>query len=101
MKHDGSIHFSWDVTSDEKAVRRGIEIMLKYHRPSSMMFLLYLHDEKSIPDAMYRWNVIRSYNCEPFLMVNNQKRTKRLRRVARRGDKPVIWRNLSTEEVFA
>lgn len=101
MKHENSIHFSFDTTSDEPHVRRGIERMIKAgHRPSSMMFLLYLHDEASIPDAMKRWDVIREYNCEPFLMVNADKRTKRLRRVARRGDKPVIWRNLTTAEVF-
>jgi hypothetical protein len=102
LKHDGQIKFSFDVTKDEPLIRRGISRMKKAgHRPSALQFLIYLHDEASIPDAMYRWDVIREEGCEPFLMVNNENRTKRLRKIARRGCRPAIWRNLKTTEVFS
>jgi len=101
MKHDGQIKFSFDMTRDEPHILEGIrEMIIAGFRPSALQFLIYLHDEKSIPDAMHRWDVIRAQGCEPFLMVNNEARTGRLRRVARRGCRPAIWRGLTTKEVF-
>jgi len=103
MHHDGGIiHFSYDITAIEPAVRKAVAIMKNAgFRANALEWLIYLHDEKSIPDAEYRWNVIRSLGCEPFLMVNNENRTKALRRIARRGCRPAIWRNLDSGEVFA
>jgi hypothetical protein len=103
MKHDaGLIHFSYDVTAIEPAVKKAVAIMKEAgFRSNAMEWFIYLHDEASIPDAKYRWNVIRSLGCEPFLMVNNDARTARLRKIARRGCRPAIWRNLSADEVFA
>lgn len=101
MKHDGKIKFSFDISSDEKEIRRGISrLKAAGCRPPQIQFLIYLHDEKSIPDAMYRWNIIRDEGCETFIMVNNENRTERLRKIAKRGCRPAIWRGMTTEQVF-
>ena len=102
MKHEhGYLHFSYDMKGDEPEIRNGIETLIGAgFRPNALQFFIYLHDEKSIPDAEYRWNVIRGYNCEPFLMVNQDNRTERLRKINRRGCRPAIWRNLTSAEVF-
>ncbi len=101
LKHERRINFSFDMSKDESKIRRGIIHMetAGFH-PSALQFFIYLHDEAGIPDAMYRWDIIREEGCDPFLMVNNDNRTKRLMRVARRGCRPPIWRGLTTKEVF-
>ncbi|MDD3962218.1 MAG: hypothetical protein PHT77_10190 [Bacteroidales bacterium] len=102
MKHEhGYLHFSYDMTKDEVSIRNGIKCLTDAgFRSNALQFFIYLHDEKSIPDAEYRWNVIRELGCEPFLMVNNENRTPRLKKIARRGCRPAIWRNLKSSEVF-
>jgi hypothetical protein len=103
MKHDGGLlHFSYDVTAIEPQIRKAVKTLKDAgFRANALEWFIYLHDEASIPDAKYRWNVIRELGCEPFLMVNNDNRTKRLSKIARRGCRPAIWRNLSADEVFA
>ena len=101
LKHDTGIWFSYDLTGIEKSVRAGVKMLegagINLH---SVHFFLYLHDEEMIPDAQYRWGVLRELGVEPFLMVNKDNLTRRLKRVRRRGCRPAIWRNLTTEEVF-
>jgi len=103
MKHEYScIHFSWDQTKDEPLIRRGIERMTNARvAPGRLTFLVYLHDEASIPDAIYRWKILRELGVTPFLMVNNEKRTPLLRKIARRGCRPMIWRYMTAEELFS
>jgi len=54
----------------------------------------------AIPDAMYRWDVLKELVVERFLMVNFDYRTPKLERIARRGVRPAIWRTLETEDIF-
>ena len=102
LRHEGGyLHFSWDMTGDEKLIRKAFDILCDAGwRLSATQWLIYLHDEKSIPDAAYRFETIRSLGGEPFLMINNEGRTKKLRKIARRGCRPAIWRKMKTGEVF-
>jgi hypothetical protein len=102
MKHDTGIWFSWDMTKDEKQIQKGIESLLATGvPPSKLKCFLYIHDESQIVDGMYRWRILREYKVEPFLMVNMDNQTPRLKAIHRRGCRPAIWRGLTPEEVFA
>jgi len=99
--HNGNPHFALDSSAYEPEFRRGVELLEGAGvRPSRLMVYIYLHDEKAIPDATKRWGIAREYNTNPFLMVNPENMTSRLRTIRRRGCRPAIWRNLTPEEVF-
>ena len=102
IKHKMSIHFAFDFTSYEQELRRGIRLLEEAGvKPYRLMFYVYMHSEKAIPDAKYRWSVLRELGVEPFLMINlSIKKTKRLKQIHRRGCRPAIWRNLTPDEVF-
>jgi len=101
IRHDTGIWFSYDIKGIEKSVRKGVELLTDAGiKTSSIRFFIYLHNEASIPDAKYRWSVIRELGIDPFIMVNNENRNRKLRRIARRGARPAIYRHLSSDEVF-
>jgi len=96
------ISFAFDMKEYEKQIRKGMNILLTAGlTPSSVRFYIYLHNEESIPDAKYRWEITREYGFEPFLMVNRENLNKRLVKIRRRGCKPAIYRNMKSNEVFA
>lgn len=102
LKHDNSlIYLAFDTTGIEKAVRRGVGLLVEAgFRPAQLRFLVYCHDEEAVPDAKYRWSVLRELGCEPFLMVNTEARTPALKRLARRCARPAIWRNADIDKLF-
>lgn len=103
MRHEhGNIYFSWDMTRDEPMIKEAFETLESAGwRLNATHWFIYLHNEAAIPDAMHRFETIRQLGGEPFLMVNNDNRSSELRRIARRGCRPAIWRNLEVAEVFA
>lgn len=100
LRHETGVWFSFDLTAYESAVRRGVEL-LEAAGARQLRALLYIHNERCLSDARHRWDVLRELGVEPFIMVNLDERTPRLRRIQRRGCRPAIWRNLSSAEVFA
>lgn len=102
MKHNRGIWFSFDFTETEKAVRRGVQNLFDAGvNKFSIHVLIYCDGEHEIEDAKYRWKIIRDeLDLEPFLMVNDDNITPRLREIRRRGTRPAAWRNLTAEEVF-
>jgi len=101
LKHHNGIWFSFDFTNIEKAVRDGVGLLNEVGFGNrAIHFFVYLHDEDMIPDAVYRWGILRGLGVDPFLMVNKDNLTKRLKGIRRRGCRPAAWRNLTPEEVF-
>lgn len=103
MRHKNRcLHFSFDFTRIEPAVRKGVGILLEAgFIARKLRFYIYCQDEEQIPDAQYRFGVLREIGCEPFLMVNPNYMTDRLRKIRRRGICPAIYRGLTVPEVFA
>jgi hypothetical protein len=101
MKHDGGPFFAFDMLECESEVRRGVQYLTDAGmRSNSLRFYVYLHDEANIPSAMERWRILRELKVEPFLMVNADDITPRLRRIRRFGCRPAVWRAMSPEQVF-
>ncbi len=102
MRHNNrTLNFSFDYTRIEAIVRKGVRTLMDagFH-PRKLKFYIYCENEDQIPDAKYRFSVIREMNCEPFLMVNPDYLTPRLRKIRRRGVSPAIYRGLTDDEVF-
>ena len=101
VTHNRGLWFSFDLTGIEKQVRRGVQMLYDAGFGGwQVHFFIYLHDEAMIPDAQYRWKVLRDLGVEPFLMVNKDNLTDRLKKIRRRGCRPAAWRGLTPEEVF-
>ena len=98
----GQPTFALDMAQYVEQFSRGADILLAAGmRPGAVKVFIYCHDEVAIPDARRRWEIVRSFGFEPFLMMNRGNITPTLRRIRRRGTRPAIWRNLSAAEVFA
>jgi len=92
--------FAFDMTKHEKKIREGAAILAEAGIKQAMIYI-YCHDEAAIPDAIHRWEVARELGFDPFLMVNKDNLTPRLRTIRRRGSLPAVWRNMTAQEVFA
>lgn len=112
LKHKDRLHFSFDILtkSYERSVRKGVQLLHDQGISKlRLSFYVYLHDEKHIPDAMKRWKILREIGVEPFLMMNIENfklglesiKSKKFRALHKRGDRPGIWRGMTTEEVFS
>lgn len=103
LHHENNcVYISWDQREDEREIQRGIGHLRHagFTGQDAIRCLAHLKDEADIPGAMYRWEKLRQWGVYPFLMVEAEGRTRRLRGIARRGCRPAIWRGLSAEEVF-
>ena len=101
VKHDTGLWFSFDLTGIENSVRKGVKILKDTgFGDRAIHFFLYLHDENNIHDARYRWDVLRELKVEPFLMVNKDNLTPRLKHIRRNALRPAIWRGKGSDIVF-
>jgi len=71
---DNYLHFSFDNTMMEKAVRRGVEILRAHGVRHRLMFYFLIgygehSPEEALEDAIYRFNVIRELDADPYPML--------------------------------
>ncbi len=85
VKHYKQIHFSWDYMETEKAVRRGIKLLIKAGvKPYQIMGFLLCAYNTTFEEDIYRFNELWNLGIYPFVMKYNNKRTdKRLNDFAR------------------
>ena len=92
------IHFAWDSMSDEQAVRKGIQILKSFgmNRNKVMFYVLIGFD--TIPEEdLYRVEVLKGLNIDPFVMPFNKK-DKYQRNFARWVNHKAIFRSVGWEE---
>ena len=95
--------FAFDITAYEKAIRKGHAIareggVSKGH----MMYYIYLHDEANIPDAKYRFSIVKDeFGAMPYIMPNQENMTPWIHKIKQRGCNPALTGSLTTEQVFS
>ena len=106
LRHEyAEVWISWDMTKDEKLIVRGIERLVNAgKKPYRVRCLLYVHDENCIPDAKYRFTVLRELGVLPFIMFDRNAYTfrnkRKLRWIVKYGSRPANIKSMTVDEVF-
>jgi len=66
------IHFAWDLMSIEKSVRKGIEILNRYHLKYKSMFYILIGYDTTPEEDLYRVEILRGLGVDPFVMPYNK-----------------------------
>lgn len=83
VRHLRSIHYAWDLMGFENQVMEGIATLSKYIKPYRHMCFMLVGFNTSFEEDMYRFNKLTELNVDPFVMIYNQGKDKRLRHFAR------------------
>lgn len=89
-----TLHFAFDSPSLEKLTRRGIKYLFDAGiPPSHLMCYVLVGYNTSFDEDLYRCNILRSYNIQPYVMRYNQVSTPELNALARWANAPAgMWR---------
>jgi len=66
------IHFAWDLMPTEKAVRKGVEILGKYHLKSKSTFYVLVGFNTTQEEDLYRVETLKNLGVDPFVMPYNK-----------------------------
>lgn len=83
VKHLRSLHYAWDLMAFEKTVMDGIKLLSKYIKPYKHMCFMLVGFNTSFEEDMYRFIKLREMKVDPFVMIYNEGKDKRLRHFAR------------------
>jgi hypothetical protein len=76
-------YFSFDDPKLETIFKDKIKILLKYIKPQYVMIYILVGYNTSFNEDYKRFEIVRSFNCDPYIMIFNNKRDKKLRNFAR------------------
>ena len=83
VKHLRSLHYAWDLMGFEKQVMEGIKTLSKFIKPYRHMCFMLVGFNTSFEEDMYRFRKLREMKVDPFVMIYNEGKDKRLRHFAR------------------
>lgn len=84
------LYFAFDDPKLEKIFRKKIKILLKYIRSYKLIIYILVGYNTTFEQDMHRFNVVREYGCDPFIMrYNNRKDDLRLIDLSRWVNKKV------------
>lgn len=78
------LYFAFDDPSMENIFRKKLRILLKYVKPYRVMVYILVGFNTEFSQDMFRFNLVRDFGCDPFIMVfNNRKDIPILRHFSR------------------
>ena len=83
VKHLRSIHYAWDLMGFEQQVFRGIKTLSKHIKAYRQMCFILVGFDTDFSEDVYRFQKLREFGVDPFVMVYNQKADERLKHFAR------------------
>lgn len=83
VKHLRSLHYAWDLMGFEKQVMEGIKTLSKFIKPYKHMCFMLVGFNTTFEEDMYRFRKLREMKVDPFVMIYNEGKDKRLRHFAR------------------
>lgn len=78
--HYRSLYFAFDDPAIEKIFRKNVEILLKYIKPRHIMVYVLVGYNTTFEEDMKRFNILREYGVEPFIMIYNNRKDKQILR---------------------
>lgn len=83
VKHLRSIHYAWDLMPFENKVMEGIDILSKHIKPYRHMCFMLVGFNTTFEEDMYRFRKLRELKVDPFVMIFNEGKDRKLRHFAR------------------
>lgn len=83
VKHLRSLHYAWDLMGFENQVMDGIKTLSKFIKPYRHMCFMLVGFNTSFEEDMYRFRKLIEMKVDPFVMIYNEGKDKRLRHFAR------------------
>lgn len=83
VKHLRSLHYAWDLMGFENQVMEGIKTLSKFIKPYKHMCFMLVGFNTNFEEDMYRFRRLREMKVDPFVMIYNEGKDKRLRHFAR------------------
>lgn len=78
VKHDGALHFAWDMMEHEDQVQRGVEVLSRYVKPRDQACYMLVGFNTSFEEDQYRYYKLCEWGVRPYVMVYNDIPDKRL-----------------------
>lgn len=91
------IHFAFDNVKTESQVRKGIETLTKHMSPSRIMFYVLIGFDSTHEEDLYRVELLRSLNIDPFVMPYN-KSDPYQKNFSRWVNHKAIWKTVTWED---
>ena len=77
------LYFAFDNPAMEYIFKEKMKILLKYIPARHIMVYMIVGYNTTFSQDMYRFNIIKGFGCDPFVMIYNNKRDSTLRHFAR------------------
>lgn len=85
IKHLRSIHYAWDLVdcSGDLKIINGINTLKKFIKPWKHMCFMLVGYNTSFEQDMYRYQMLRNMNIDPYVMIYNKSGNSQLKHFAR------------------
>ena len=70
------LYFAFDDPTIADIFKRKLEILLKYIKPRHIMVYILVGFNTEFSQDMFRFNIVKDYGCEPYIMIYNNRRDK-------------------------
>ena len=97
-KFEKQIHYAWDQINDEKKIKEGIQCLFKAKiKPYRLMCYMLTGFNTNFEMDMHRFKILTNFGIDPFVMVYNKRKDRKLKDFARWVNKRIYkscdWEN--------
>ncbi len=92
------IYFAFDDPNLEDIFVKKLKLLLKYIKPYHLMIYILVGFNTSFEQDMHRFKVVRSYGCDPYIMLFNNRKDKPILRHFSRWVNKRIYKSCEFED---
>lgn len=78
VRHEGRLHYSWDLMNQEAAVMEGIQTLSAFIRPWKQTCYVLVGFDTNFEEDTYRVRKLAEMGISPYVMIYNQRKDDRL-----------------------
>lgn len=78
VRHEGHLHYSWDLMNQEAAVMEGIQTLSAFIRPWKQTCYVLVGFDTNFEEDIYRVRKLTEMGISPYVMIYNQRKDDRL-----------------------
>ena len=70
------LYFAFDDVSLADVIKKKLKILTNYVKPYHLMFYVLVGFNTEFSQDMFRFDLLRTYGCDPYIMIYNNRRDK-------------------------